>query len=335
MSAPIIPHAEWLERRAAVSLTASDWYKAESETLSLWAQKRGLMPRPEFTDPAVESGRALEGAILRIGCRRLGLRWLDPFSEADRTSAEEAVSRLSIASGRTSAIQAWVQEEVEGEARRQPWVVTECKRFGCTLDGMATDAAKEHVYAVEAKNRREWFKKLFDDEDPDQLQPSVYSQVGAQLLISGLDGVALIPLLGGWKWCERLILRESMPLEQIEKIGEWFAGKLASDVPPKPLGSDADAAAIKALFPKDLGTTIDLDETDEKRWARCWELKLAIKQREEELEALKQILEMRIGSNTYAKLPGGKYLSLKTKTIREHIRHESSSRSLAECKGPK
>lgn len=296
MTAPIITKAEWLERRGK-RLSASNFARAAFTPFSLWSEMTGRFT-PTFDDEAqhVAEGRIVEQAVLKLHARRAGIWTHWGFTPEAREAMEGALAE------RGSRVEAWVEDDVEGEVRFQPLVVSACGRFSATLDGMAFDPARGTWGCLEAK-KRDWSQLFAEDVDDDEIEPHTWFQVGAQLFISGLDWCDLVPLVARKKLQPRRFTRESFPMDKLLAVGERFLGWLERDEAPPATGDDLDA--LKAAYPVREGVEVTLGEDVAALVIERDALRKEAKKLEEEADERQAKILQAVGEAKTAKLPNG------------------------------
>lgn len=326
MTAPIITKAEWLERRSK-RLSASNFARAAFTPFSLWSEMTGRYT-PTFDADAqhVAEGRIVENAVLKLHARRAGIDLYDCSYPSHRGLVEVALQ------ARGSRVEAWVLDDVEGEVRYQPLVVSPCGRFSATLDGVGKDLATDTIGCLEAK-KRDW-SKLFDEEiDDDEIEPHTWFQVGAQLFVTGLDWCDLVPLVARKKLQPRRFTRESFPMEQLKAVGERFLGWLDRDEAPPATGDDLDA--LKAAYPVKEGREISLGEDVAALVIERDALRAEAKKLGDEADERQAKILQAIGDAQRAKLPNGWTIRRSTVTVPAQMRAAYSYTNCTVSKGKK
>ncbi len=113
----------------------------------------------------------------------------------------------------------------------------------------------------------------------------------------------------------------------MEKVDEFWR-RVQERRPPDADGSDATAKALKALYPKDKGTTIFLP-ADAAKWISDLEQAKADKKSAEGRESLaKALIVSAIGDATFGELPDGTKYSYKHQVKEEHVVAKSEFRVL-------
>lgn len=296
MTAPIIQKGEWLERRGK-RLSASNFARAAFTPFSLWSEMTGRYT-PTFDDDTqhVAEGRIVEQAVLKLHARRAGIWTHWGFTQEAREAMEEALAE------RGSKVEAWVEDDVEGEIRYQPLVVSACGRFSATLDGMAFDPVCGTWGCLEAK-KRDWSQLFSEDVDDDEIEPHTWFQVGAQLFISGLDWCDLVPLVARKKLQPRRFTRESFPMDKLLAVGERFLGWLERDEAPPATGDDLDA--LKAAYPVREGVEVTLGEDVAALVIERDALRAEAKKLDKEADEKQARILQAVGEAKTAKLPNG------------------------------
>lgn len=192
------------------------------------------------------------------------------------------------------------------------------------------------VEPVEAKNVNEYMRGEWDDEPPLAFQIQLQHQIG----IAGADRGTLVALIGGQrlKWFDQP--RNDKFISALFEQEAAFWDLVVRGIPPQVDGTAATAACLAKLWPRDNGTTVSLPGGTAyhlDRWLKAAALRKRIEDVEEEAKAQ---LKLAIGEATFGILPDGRELSLKTQTVAEHVRKESTFRVLRlvkakEAKAPK
>ncbi len=302
MTAPIITTDAWLklrsDRLSASRFAAALGLDSSSSPLQLWSEMKGLLPSGITGEEEwIQLGKVFERGILGFGARKAGLKMLNFLHPPDRTIAHEYFEACG------ARIEAWVEDE----HGIQPYVVR--GDFAATIDGMARDCERGEWGILEAKNRSAWFSKDFAG-GLDEIPPATWCQLGAQLLVTGLDFVVLLAVVGGTKLVPIRASREQFPLDQLEAGGLEFLRYLKSDTPPPAIAREGEAKAVQALHPASnaKGAPIVAPEPLVAAWARYTELGKEIKERNDERERIKADVLLAIGDAPVAYLPGGKML---------------------------
>lgn len=304
MTAPIIGTDAWLklrsDRLSASRFAAALGLDPSSSPLQLWSEMKGLLPSGITGEEEwIQLGKVFERGILKYGAKRCALDLYD-FKEAEeRFHAEEHLRKVYKCS-----VEAWVQDE---EGHIQPYIVR--GDFAATIDGLVLDEERNEWGILEAKNRSAWFGKDFAG-GLDEIPPATWCQLGAQLLVTGLDFVVLLAVVGGTKLVPIRASREQFPLDQLEAGGLEFLRYLKSDTPPPAMAREGEAKAVQALHPASnaKGAPIVAPEPLVAAWARYTALGKEIKERNDEREKLKAEALLAIGDAPAAYLPNGKML---------------------------
>lgn len=283
---PITSRAEWLaERNNYVGASEVATVCGESSygsLAALYAVKRGLQPPPE------------DNAAMRRG------RW-----------------------GEGAAFEALCEERPEWEVRRAAVHVRDTERLlACTPDGFARRPDRDGVGIVQAKVisrsvfRQRWLDDAGDNvEDGAATPPIAYRlQVITEMMLNQLEwGVLAVLINGEFAWAFRLfdIERDEVLEDRIRfHTSEFLRKHLHPGIMP-PFDVVRDEALVRALFPADDGSTIDLS-TDNRALAAVEELTevQAAKRRLEASEkALKVELQGKLGEHTYGRLADGRRIA--------------------------
>ncbi len=184
------------------------------------------------------------------------------------------------------------------------------------------------VYTMVPLELKWWDNFRKDDEIPEYGQ----IQVQQQAAVLGVDSGA-IAVLGSFRSFHHfdIELHDAFIEVLMEKI-EKFWWHVENRVPPNADGSDATAAALKRLYPKDNGQTIFLP-LDACTWADDMEsAKIAVKAAEARVDFAKNQLVAAIGENTFGVLPDGRKYSHKSQKRAEHVVKASEFRVLRPAK---
>ena len=296
MAAPIIEKAAWLEARTK-RLSASNWAKAAFTPFSLWSEMTGRFT-PTFDADAqhVAEGRIVENAVLKLHARRAGILLFDFSGQGFRRLVESELQQ------RGAKVEAWVEDDVEGEVRYQPLVVSKCGRYSATLDGMGRCTTTDTIGLLEAK-KRDWSQLFGEDVDDDEIERHTWFQVGAQLFVSGLDWCDLVPLVNRKKIQPRRLTRESYDFAQFEAVGNRFNGWLDRDEAPPATGDDLDA--LKAAYPIKERVEITLGEDIAGLVIEKSALSKQAKALEKQIDGLSAKILQAVGDAQIVNLPNG------------------------------
>jgi len=198
------------------------------------------------------------------------------------------------------------------------------RRIACTPDGFAIAPDRSGPGVVQAKvvSRSIFRDKWLNDPEErvkfgDATPPRHYviQTVTEMMLNNSAWGVLAVLINGEYDWDFRLfdVERDEVIEDRIiYRTESFFRDHLDPGIMP-PYDPQRDEALVKALYPKDTGTTIDLS-TDNRALAAVEDLEqtqAALKRMEKQEKALKTELEGKIGDNTYALLSDGRCLSWK------------------------
>jgi len=227
--------------------------------------------------------------------------------------------------GEAAAFEALADERPEWNVKRA-WVHvrdTE-RRIACTPDGFATRGDDNRIGIVQAKTatrsafRKYWLLDPADDiEHGEAVPPAAYRlQTLTEMMLNGLDwGVLAVLVHGEWEWDLRVFDVERDPIieDLIHTHCETFWREhLDPNIPP-PFNPQRDAALVRALYPDDDGTEIDLS-TDNRALSLVedlTEMHAARKRCDEAERAIKTELQGKLGAHTYGKLADGRRISWK------------------------
>lgn len=203
--------------------------------------------------------------------------------------------------------------------------------IAATLDGIATlgpELGSESV-ALELKNVDKYLSYQWRDGN---IPAKFWIQCQHQMLVTESRRMFLLALVGGNEPVVREIQADpEFQAFVVHKLTEFWGFVSRKEMPGAEWidwSSDATTEAIRKMHPEDNGLTVYLGaEADE--LIEEWEYYRDKKKKFEKLEtAVKNRLKAAIGENTFGVTPNGTYLSLQTSVVAEHVRAESSRRSL-------
>jgi putative phage-type endonuclease len=271
--------AEWLHNRREL-ITASDvaailgWDDRRSP-LDVYASK---ITGSEISDnDAMLLGRCLEGGIA--------------------TAYAEKTGRQVLA---TNGFTMWFHDSF-------PWLAATPDRLIFKENTVDFSRPPETGAPLEIKHAG-WMKRR-DWEDDAPLFVQIQLQI--QMACMGAQWGAFCGVVGGAEiHYGDLDLNQPFIDTTIEKLDE-FRWRLKNSRPPEPTMA-RDLRAVKKLFPLDSGKTVDLSD-EYKSLADQWETaKQLSKENDGRAEELESKIRAAIGGATFATLPDGTVLSLKT-----------------------
>jgi len=148
----------------------------------------------------------------------------------------------------------------------------------------------------------------WDEGVPDH----IVIQVQHEMAVTGREWVSVAVLIGGNEFKYFDVERNQNVIDEIEEQCRIFWGYVERDEQPPVDGSERTQEVIKRLHPADNGNTIELDENAMDWWAALEAAKAAEKVAKDAKTEADTHLRDAIGANTFAKLPDGRLLSLKT-----------------------
>ena len=122
----------------------------------------------------------------------------------------------------------------------------------CKIDGEVTGAAD--VQILECKTAGIHGSRLWRDGVPEYVQ----LQVMHQLAVTGKQAADVAVLIGGQELQVFRIERDEALIEQLIALEQQFWGYVERDQQPPADGSDSADLALRCLYPRDSGTTLDL-----------------------------------------------------------------------------
>jgi predicted phage-related endonuclease len=282
----ITDRATWLALRSQ-DITASDvaivcGEGAYASMAELYADKKGLRP------PLVDSG------VLRRG------RW-----------------------GEASVFEALLDENPGWEIRRAKIYLRDPElRLGATPDGFAIAPDREGVGVVQAKTVSRYIFRHTWMHDPDddlkygdaEIPESYRLQTLTEMMLADAPwGVLPVLINSEFDWQFRLfeVERDQEIEDRIKyNVLKFWHDYLDQDIMP-PFDPQRDERLVKLLYPKDLGTTIDLTR-DNRALALAEDLvfkQAGRKRLDTEIEAIKVELQGKMADNSFATLADGRRLS--------------------------
>lgn len=200
------------------------------------------------------------------------------------------------------------------------------KYIGATLDADQKDPSLGEG-ALEIKTT-EWIDE--DEEPPLHWQV----QLQHQLMTARLNWGTIACLVKGNKlvWWD---LKADPDLHRkLEARAHEFWQQVQRQIPPDADGTDADAAAIKSLYPREVPEkTITLGVEALPMIAGWEQAKAELKRLTKAVEQLKQQIQVGMGDAELALLPDGSRLSWKTQERKGYTVQPSSTRVLRHLKG--
>lgn len=199
--------------------------------------------------------------------------------------------------------------------------------IGCTLDAVAQ--VSEGRAVVEAKNVGQYLAHDWaDGETPLRVQ----IQIQHQMLAAGAQLGYAVACLGGNRLVWRKVERNERFIAALTARLAEFWDLVESKTPPAVDATAACARVLAKLHPDDNGQAVVLDATAEKWFAELEETRTQIRKLEERKEWRENQLAALLGPNTFAELPNGETWSYKSRTVREHVRKETTFRVFHHCK---
>lgn len=200
--------------------------------------------------------------------------------------------------------------------------------LSCTPDAIQTSAEFNGPGVLEIKSTGERLAKEWIDEPP---LPALI-QANFQAWMMDLEWGSCACLVGR-KLVRHDFQRNDRFLDVALPELDKFWQLVQTDTPPEPDASDSTSAAIKALHPDDNGETTQLS-LEAEEWFECLSLATQCKKEAKEKEQLyDNKLRAAIGDSTFAVLPSGRLLSLKTTNKKSFVMPACKFRTLREVKG--
>lgn len=201
---------------------------------------------------------------------------------------------------------------------------TEIEYVGASLDGTAGKDENGNDVPLEVKNVDGFNSREWDDSPPIAFQ--IQSQ--QQLFVTGASFGYVMGLVGGNKPVLHRVERNEAFIRAMLKKLEWFWNLVQTRTPPPYQDPYDQARVLAALYPKDVGTAIQLDEVAANIVARRDAFDIAMDEAATRRAECDNELRAMLGENTYGSLPDGRWVSWKQQTRKEHIVKASTFRVL-------
>lgn len=258
--------AQWLDvRRRGIGSSdaaAAVGLNPYKSQLELWLEKTGKGQKLASPDPAEEEGPTYWGTLL------------EPIVAAHYTQRTgRRVRRINAVLQHPS--QPWMLANIDREILGSDDVqILECKTAG--LNGA----------------------RLWGEGVPEYVQ----LQVLHQLAVTGKQAADVAVLICGQELRIHRIERDEPMIAQLIALEASFWKLVTENVPPPADGSDSAERALRSLYPRDLGATVDL--RSEPRLEASFQELLAVRATLQELNdrasQLKQAIQQRMGEATKA-----------------------------------
>ena len=212
------------------------------------------------------------------------------------------------------------------EQREEPYILQhlELNWMLCNLDRLITDPEKG-IGILEIKSY-----DPFDREGEARLDVQV--QLQHQLAVTGLGWGSIVGLAYGRTLVWEDYDRNDLFIESMIKEELAFWSKVLMQTPPDPDGHIATREAIKKLYPKDTGITIDLPP-EALKWAEL--LKLAQEEKKDAegaISLMQNKIILALGDAGIGRLPDGTSFSYKSQKRKAYTVKESEFRVLRQVK---
>ncbi|WP_396621408.1 YqaJ viral recombinase family protein [Marinobacter sp. W-8] len=163
--------------------------------------------------------------------------------------------------------------------------------------------ADEEVQILECKTAGEFGSRLWKEGVPDYIQ----CQVQHQLAVTGKQAADVCVLLCGQELKIHRVERNEELIEALYVLEQQFWDFVETDTPPPTDGTESAERALRSLYPRDTGQTIDL--TPSKDLSDAFDELLAVRAQIETLGAteshLKQRIQSQMGEASRAIFPSG------------------------------
>lgn len=235
--------------------------------------------------------------------------------------------------GEAAVFEALAENYPEWEiVRAKKHVVDEDRRQACTPDGFARRPDRDGVGVIQAKVvAGPVFRDKWLDDPSAGLASAAWPPAGYMLQTltemklneTSWGALAVLVLVGDYgDWTFRLfdVERDATLEARIDhNVSEFFRRYLDAGIMP-PFDPQKDEALVKALYPRDAGTFIDLT-TDNRAVALVEDLtetQAALKRLNAQEKELKVELQGKLGAHTFGLLPEGRCLSWKLQHRKAH-----------------
>lgn len=163
--------------------------------------------------------------------------------------------------------------------------------------------ADDDVQILECKTAGEFGSRLWKDGVPDYIQ----CQVQHQLAVTGKQAADVCVLLCGQELKIFRIERNEELIDALTVLEGQFWIYVESDTPPPTDGSESADRALRQLYPKDQGETLDL--TQSRDLSEAFDQLLSVRSDVESLKAteaqLRQRIQSQMGEASRATFPSG------------------------------
>ena len=154
------------------------------------------------------------------------------------------------------------------------------------------------VSLLECKTAGEYGARLWRNGVPEYVQ----LQVQHQLAVTGEQAADVCVLICGQQIQIHRIERDDELIARLIELERQFWHYVETDTPPPADGSASAQAALRALYPQDAGTVLDLSHDPDlnQTFDQYLDLRQQIEQAEQQEEHLKQQLQQRMGDVSQA-----------------------------------
>ncbi|ASV99002.1 YqaJ viral recombinase family protein [Paraburkholderia aromaticivorans] len=159
------------------------------------------------------------------------------------------------------------------------------------------------IHILECKTAGEFGSRLWRDGVPEYVQ----IQVQHQLAVTGKQAADVAVLLCGQKLDVHRIDRDEELIARLIELEARFWQYVQTDTPPPADGSESADRALRCLFPRDAGTTVDFsdDRSLSTAFAEFVTVRAEIETREQLEATLKQTLQEAMGEASRAIFEAG------------------------------
>jgi len=167
------------------------------------------------------------------------------------------------------------------------------------------------VQLLECKTAGEFGARLWREGVPEYVQ----LQVQHQLAVTGKQAAHVAVLLCGQKLDVHLIERDDELIARLIELEARFWKFVESDTPPPADGSDSADRALRCLFPRDAGSTVDFSDHRDlsAAFAHLVTVRAEIETREQLESQLKQSIQQAMGEASRAIFETGEVTWMRSK----------------------
>lgn len=184
------------------------------------------------------------------------------------------------------------------------------------------------IGVLEVKNAHLFMADEWGPENNNEPPVEYQLQAQHQLAVTGLQWCSIVALIGGVRFVWADIPRDNDLIVRLVDLETEFMRRLVDRDPPPADGSDSSREILKALYPRDKGTVVELPIE-----ALEWHNELAAAKKDEKDAAARKalnenLLKQAIGDATLGVIPGGTTYSYKLQSRAEFVSKATEFRVL-------